>query len=232
MADVQIDWRVLAFTGGLAILTGFIFGFAPALHSSYAALTGALKSGSRGTTGSVSQRLRGSLAIAQVALAMMLVIAAGLLIRSFWALSHIDPGFRPEHVMTARITPNQSFCSDAERCLTFYRNLLDQVRTSPAIAGAALVNTLPLGGRVAKRSLNVENYTPPPGQDLSPLFWLHVVTPDYFRVMGIPLLSGRTFVDGDVSGEPIAIVTDEPARRFWPNHTAAGKPSPQLDRAT
>src|SRR5437879_12068294 len=91
MADVQIDWRVLAFTGGLAILTGFIFGFAPALHSSRAALTGALKSGSRGTTGSVSQRLRGSLAIAQVAFAMMLVIAAGLLIRSFWALSHVDP---------------------------------------------------------------------------------------------------------------------------------------------
>ena len=177
----------------------------------------------------MSQRLRGSLAIAQVAFAVMLVIAAGLLIRSFWALSHIDPGFRPEHVMTARITPNQSFCSDAERCLTFYRNLLDQVRTSSAIAGAALVNTLPLGGRVAKRSLNVENYTPPPGQDLAPLFWLHVVTPDYFRVMGIPLLSGRTFVDADVSGEPIAIVTAETARRFWPNQNAVGKHIHLLD---
>jgi len=229
LADVQMDWRVLAFTGGLAILTGFIFGFAPALHSSRAALTGALKSGSRGTTGSVSQRLRGSLAIAQVAFAMMLVIAAGLLIRSFWALSHVDPGFRSEHVLSARIAPNQSFCSDRERCLTFYRNLLDQVRTSPAVAGTALVNTLPLGGRVAKRSLDVENYAPAAGQDLSPLFWLHVVTPDYFRVMGVPLLSGRTFVDGDISGEPVAIVTGATARRFWPNQNAVGKHIHLLD---
>jgi len=229
LADVQMDWRVLAFTGGLAILTGFIFGFAPALHSSRAALTGALKSGSRGTTGSVSQRLRGSLAIAQVAFAMMLVIAAGLLIRSFWALSHVDPGFRSEHVLSARVAPNQSFCGDAARCLTFYRNLLDQVRTSPAVAGTALVNTLPLGGRVAKRSLDVENYTPTAGQDLSPLFWLHVVTPDYFRVMGVPLLSGRTFVDADVSGEPVAIVTAATARRFWPNQNAVGKHIHLLD---
>ena len=229
LADVQMDWRVLAFTGGLAILTGFIFGFAPALHSSRAALTGALKSGSRGTTGSVSQRLRGSLAIAQVAFAMMLVIAAGLLIRSFWALSHVDPGFRSEHVLSARIAPNQSFCSDRERCLTFYRNLLDQVRTSPAVAGTALVNTLPLGGRVAKRSLDVENYAPAAGQDLSPLFWLHVVTPDYFRVMGVPLLSGRTFVDADISGEPVAIVTAATARRFWPNQNAVGKHIHLLD---
>ena len=229
LADVQMDWRVLAFTGGLAILTGFIFGFAPALHSSRAALTGALKSGSRGTTGSVSQRLRGSLAIAQVAFAMMLVIAAGLLIRSFWALSHVDPGFRSEHVLSARIAPNQSFCGDAARCLTFYRNLLDQIRTSPAVAGTALVNTLPLGGRVAKRSLDVENYAPAAGQDLSPLFWLHVVTPDYFRVMGVPLLSGRTFVDADVSGEPVAIVTAATARRFWPNQNAVGKHIHLLD---
>lgn len=229
LADVQMDWQVLAFTGGLAILTGFIFGLAPALHSSRTTLTVPLKSGGRGTTGPVSQRLRGSLAIAQVAFAVMLVIAAGLLIRSFWALTHVDPGFRSEHVLSARIAPNQSFCNDAARCLTFYRNLLDQVRTSPGVAETALVNTLPLGGRVAKRSLDVENYRPAAGQDLSPLFWLHVVTPDYFRVMGIPLLSGRTFVDADVSGEPVAIVTAATARRYWPNQNAVGKHIHLLD---
>jgi predicted permease len=229
LADVQMDWQVLAFTGGLAILTGFIFGLAPALHSSRTTLTVPLKSGGRGPTGPVSQRLRGSLAIAQVAFAVMLVIAAGLLIRSFWALTHVDPGFRSEHVLSARIAPNQSFCNDAARCLTFYRNLLDQVRTSPGVAETALVNTLPLGGRVAKRSLDVENYRPAAGQDLSPLFWLHVVTPDYFRVMGIPLLSGRTFVDADVSGEPVAIVTAATARRYWPNQNAVGKHIHLLD---
>src|SRR6266446_1228631 len=232
LVDVQMDWRVLAFTGGLAILSGFIFGLAPALHSSRATLTEPLKSGGRGTTGSMSQRLRGSLAIAQVAFAVMLVIAAGLLIRSFWALSHVDPGFRSEQVLSARIAPNQSFCNDAERCLTFYHNLLEQVRTSPGVAGTAVVNTLPLGGRVAKRSLEVENYTPAAGQDLSPLFCLHVVTPDYFRVMGIPLLSGRTFVDADVSGEPVAIITAGTARRYWPNQNALGKHIHLLDDKT
>src|SRR5437879_11934556 len=98
---------------------------------------------------------------------MLLVITAGLLIRSFWALSHLDPGSRSEHVLSARIAPNQSFCSDRERCLTFYRNLLDQVRTSPAVAGTALVNTLPLAGSVATRSLDVENYAPAAGKDMS-----------------------------------------------------------------
>jgi putative ABC transport system permease protein len=229
LAEVHMDWRVLVFTGTLAILTGVVFGLVLALHSTRAALTEALNSGGRGTTVSVSQRLRSSLAIAQVAFAVLLVIAAGLMIRSFWALSHVDPGFRSEHVLSARIAPNQSFCSDTERCLIFYRNLLDQVRTSPGVAETALVNTLPLGGRVAKRSLDVENYTPAAGQDLSPLFWLHIVTPDYFRVMGVPLLSGRTFVDADISGEPVAIVTATTARRFWPNQNAVGKHIHLLD---
>jgi putative ABC transport system permease protein len=226
--EVHVDWHVLAFTGVLAILTGVSFGLAPALHSARAALTEALKSGGRGTAVSVSQRLRSSLAIAQVAFAVLLVIAAGLMIRSFWALSHVDAGFRPEHVLTARITPNESFCNDAKRCLAFYRSVLDQVQAFPGASGAALVNTLPLGGRVSKRSLDVEGHDVPAGED-SPLFWLNVVTPEYFRVMRIPLLSGRGFADSDVSGAPVAVVTAETARRFWPNQSAVGKHIRLLD---
>jgi putative ABC transport system permease protein len=226
--EVHMDWHVLVFTGALAILTGVVFGLAPALHSARAALTEALKSGGRGTAVSVSQRLRSSLAIAQVAFAVLLVTAAGLMIRSFWALSHVDAGFRPEHILTARITPNESFCSDAKRCLAFYRNVLDQVHALPGTGGAALVNTLPLGGRVSKRSLDVEGHDVPPGED-SPLFWLNVVTPEYFRVMGIPLLSGRGFADSDVSGAPVAVVTAETARRFWPSQGAVGKHIRLLD---
>jgi putative ABC transport system permease protein len=229
LTDTHMDWRVLLFTGGLAILTGLLSGLAPALQSWRTAPTETLRSGGRAGTLLLSRRLRSGLVVTEVALAVLLVIAAGLLIRSFWALSHVNPGFRSEHVLTARITPNQSFCDDPERCLTFYRTLLDEVRTSPGVDAAALVNTLPLGGRVAKRSLNVENYTSPAGQDLSPLFWLHIVTPGYFRVMGIPILSGRTFTDSDVSGEPVAIVTSETAERFWPNQNAVGKHIHLLD---
>src|SRR5580704_4652339 len=228
LAEAHIDWRVLLFTGALAILTGVVFGLAPALHSSRAALTETLKSGGRGTAVSVSQRLRSWLAIAQVAFAVLLVIAAGLMIRSFWSLSHGNAGFHPEHILTARITPNESFCNDAKRCLTFYRSVLDQVQAFPGNNGAALVNTLPLGGRVSKRSLVVEDHDLPPGED-SPLFWLNVVTPGYFRVMGIPLLSGRGFADSDISGAPVAVVTTETARRYWPGQNAVGKHIRLLD---
>jgi putative ABC transport system permease protein len=222
LADVQIDWRVLVFTGGVALLTGFVFGLGPALHSSRTALTEALNSGGRGGVLSVTQRLRSALAIAEIAFAVLLVIAAGLLTRSFWALSHVNPGFQSERVLTARITPNESFCDDPARCLAFYRHVLEHLRSSPGVGSAALVNTLPLGGRVSKRSLDVEDYIVPLGED-SPLFWLDVVTPDYFRVMRIPFLSGRAFTDSDVSGTPVAVITAETARRFWPNQNAVGK---------
>ncbi len=228
LMDVRMDWRVLAFTAGLAILTGLVVGFAPALHISRGALTESLKSAGRGAAVSVSQRLRGGLVVGEIALAVLLVIAAGLMIRSFWALSHVNPGFRSEHILTARITPNESFCGHATRCLAFYRSVLDQVQSFPGVSGAAFVNTLPLGGRVSKRSLEVEDHVDPSG-DTAPLFWLNIVTPGYFRVMGIPLLSGRGFSDADVSGTPVAVVTTETARRFWPNQSALGKHIRLLD---
>ena len=223
LTDAHIDWRVLVFTGGLAILTGLLSGLAPALQSSRTAPTETLRSGGRAGKLPLSRRLRRGLVVAEIAFAVLLVTAAGLLIRSFWALSHVNPGFRSEHILTARISPNQSFCNDHERCLAFYRTLLEQVRSSPSVDSAALVNTLPLGGRVAKRSLDVENHTPSQEQDQSPLFWLQVITPDYFRVMRIPVVAGRTFTDSDVSGEPVAIIPAETARRFWPNQSAVGK---------
>jgi putative ABC transport system permease protein len=224
LPDVHLDWRVLIFTGGLALLTGLVFGLAPALQSSRSSLSDSLNSVARGAVVSVSRRLRGSLAIAEVALSVLLVIAAGLLIRSFWALSHVDTGFRSEHVLTARITPNESFCSDAARCLAFYRDLVERIRSSPGISSAALVNTLPLGGRVAKRSFDLEDFTVASSPETQPLFWLDVVTPDYFRVMGIRLMSGRWFNEADESGGPaVAVVTATTARKFWPDGSAAGK---------
>jgi putative ABC transport system permease protein len=223
LMEVQMDWRVLVFTAALTILTGVLFGLAPALQSSRTALTESLQSGGRGSVVSVSQGLRGSLVIGEVAFAMLLVVSAGLLIRSFWALSHVNTGFQSEHVLTAHITPNQSFCSDPARCLTFYRSVLDQVQSAPGVSGAALVNTLPLGGRVSKRSLQIEGRMSPDDTTL-PLFWLDVVSPDYFRVMEIPLLSGRWFTRADESGNsPVAVMTAASAQRFWPDQNAVGK---------
>jgi hypothetical protein len=120
LIDVHLDWRVLVFAGALTILTGFFFGLAPALHSSRIVPAESLKSGGRGAAISVSQRLRSTLVVAEVAFAVMLVLSAGLLIRSFWAISH--PGFKYDHLVTGRITPNELFCKDAGRCLAFYRS--------------------------------------------------------------------------------------------------------------
>ena len=222
LLDVHLDWRVLLFTTALALLTGIAFGLAPALQSSRADITDSLKSGGRGAALSVSQRLRSVLVIAEVAFAVLLVIAAGLMIRSFWALSHVNPGFQSEHILTARITPSESFCNDASRCLAFYRSLLDQTRSFSGTSGAALINTLPLDGRVAKRSFDVENFVGQSGE-VSPLFWLNIVSPEYLRVMGIPALAGRAFDNSDEQGSPVAIITAETARRFFPNQSAVGK---------
>jgi putative ABC transport system permease protein len=222
LADAHIDWRVLAFTGGLAIFTGLLFGLAPALHSSRAALAQSLNAATRGASVSISHRLRSALAIAEVAFAVLLVIAAGLLIRSFVALSRVDPGFRAERILTARVTPNQEFCSDPSRCISFYRELLDRIQAVPGVNSVAVVNTLPLDGRVAKRSLEIENEAVPPGEAM-PLFWMDVVTPDYLRVMKIPVVAGRGFASADESGNPpVALVTAATARRFWPGRSPIG----------
>ncbi len=223
LQDVRLDWRVLAFTGALAVLSGLIFGLVPALRSSRLSLIQSLRLGGRGASASVSHHLRSSLVIAEIAFSMLLVIAAGLLIRSFWAISHVNPGFKSESLLTARITPNESFCSDPARCISFYGEVLRQVEASPGVSGAALINTLPLGGRVTKRSMDVEDYLGPQGQT-APLFWLNTVSPDYFQVMGIPLLGGRSFGDADASDNPpVAVVTASTAGRYWPNQEAIGK---------
>ncbi len=223
LADVHLDWRVLLFTGALALVTGLVFGLAPALQWSRSALE-SLNSAGRGASVSVSQWLRNSLATAEVAFAVLLVISAGLLIRSFWVLSHVDPGFQPEQILTARITPDETFCNDTVRCLAFYRSVLDRARSSPGVSGAALVNTLPLGGRVTKRSFDLEDFASLPDGTSQPLFWLDVVTPDYFRVMGIPLVAGRWFTEADESGgPPVVVITAETARRFWKGREVVGK---------
>ena len=223
LSDVTLDWRVLLFTAGLAIVTGMVSGIAPALHCWRVELTESLRSGGRGTTQSASQSLRKALIIGELALAVVLVSAAGLLIQSLWALSHINPGFRSENVLTARVTPNESFCSEPGRCLSFYHDLVSQTRSLPGVRGAALISTLPLGGRLHKRSVNLEDYAPAPAEG-DPLLWLNAVSPGYFGAMGISLLRGREFAEADTSGNArTAILSADTARRYWPNQDAVGK---------
>ena len=222
LAEVQVDLTTLLFAFAVTVLTGLLFGLAPAWQAARTASSDSLRSGGRvSTTG--SRRLRSSLVVAEVALAVLLVSAAGLLVRSFWKLAGASPGFRGEQLITARITPNDSFCADGQRCVTFYNQVLESIQQSPSITGAALVNTPPLGGRVAKRSFDVEGFTVPSGEP-APLFWMNTVTPDYFQVMGIPVLGGRGIAESDRTGGPlVAAVSAATARRYWPGENPLGK---------
>src|SRR3984893_6217800 len=223
LSDVTLDWRVLIFAAGLAVITGIISGIAPALQASRTELTESLKAGSRGTTHSASQGLRRTIVIGELALAVLLVCGAGLLIQSLWALSHVNPGFRSEKVLTARVTPNESFCNDPGRCFSFYRELVNQVRSLPGVTNAALISTLPLGGRVQKRTVNFENNLPATSAP-EPLLWMNSVSPGYFQAMGISILRGREFSEADTSGTSrVAILSAETAQRFFPNNEAVGK---------
>jgi predicted permease len=223
LSDVTMDWRMLLFAAVLAFVTGIISGSAPALHATQPDLTETLKAGSRGTTQSGGQGLRRALVIAELGLAVLLVCGAGLLIHSLWALTHVDPGFRSDNVLTARVTPNETFCNDPGRCFAFYRDLVQKVRSLPGVTNAAIINTLPLGGRVQKRSVNIENHLPDSSEP-EPLLWMNSVSPSYFQVMRISLLRGREFVDADTSGNSrVAILSAATARRFFPNQDPVGK---------
>ena len=142
--------------------------------------------------------------------------------RGLCTLSHADPGFR-QIVSSGRISPAESVCGTPDRCLAFYRELEATVQTMPEVRGAALVNTLPLTGSVAKRSVELEGYTVPSSK-AAPLFWMHAITPDYFRVMDIRIELGRAFTPADLSGRPaVVIVTAATARRFWPGQQPIGR---------
>jgi predicted permease len=221
LLEAGLNWRVLAATALVALLTGCVFGLAPVARTLRVRLRSALEAGGRGSGTAVNARWRAAFTIAQVACAVLLVVAAALLVRSLWALSSADPGFQVSDVLTASMSPPEAKCAEAERCVAFYRDLEARLSSSPGVAAAALVNTLPLTGAVAKRSLELEGYER--GNDTDPLFWLNTVTPGYFSVMGMRVEAGRDFSDGDRAGARVALVSASTARRFWPGASAIGR---------
>jgi putative ABC transport system permease protein len=222
LAGVGLDWRAALFTAAVAAIAGAAFGLAPVVHTLRLQLRAVLDSGGRSGDGAATGPIRRALAIGQIACAALLVVAAGLLLRSLSALAGTDPGFRTSGVVTARLTADESRCGDAARCLAFYRELEARMQALPGVAGAAFVNVLPLTGGVAKRSLQLEGYTVPAGR-AAPLFRLNVVTPAYGRVMRQRVVAGRDLTEQDRDGAPVALVSAAAARRFWPAQAAVGR---------
>jgi predicted permease len=227
LASITIDWRVLAFTASVALITGIISGLAPALFAAKIELTESLKKGGQhsasAATGS-SHRLRGVLAIAEISLAFVLVIGAGLLVKSLWELVRVNPGFQTESIITARIMPSKSFCASAARCQNFYGELAERVRAIPGVNDAALVDVLPLDGRINAFAADIEGHPRNPS-DPAPVIFDSLITANYLQLMGIPLLSGRALAPADAAPDaaPVALVTLWTANKFWPNENPIGK---------
>ena len=219
--EVGLNWWILAFAMALTLLTGALFGLAPALQAARGNHTPALKEGGRGTAGAAGQRTRRLLIVAEVAVALVLLIGSGLLLRSFLAMQRSDLGFDPERVLTGfvSVTPGR-FKSPDDR-IAFQDRLLDRVRALPGVTHAAVSSVLPLDAGDSDMGFEVEGAPPRRPGEPGPGTWYRVVSHDYFKAMGIEIQTGRGFEPREAT--PSVVVNEELARRFWPDQTPLGK---------
>jgi len=223
-SDLAIDGTVMAFTLGLSVITGLLFGVVPALHTSRASLHDTLKEGGRSGSADVSGRgLRRALVIGEVALALTLLIGAGLLIRSVARLQRVAPGFDPDRLLTFDLAlPNAKYPNDTVR-QQFFESMIERVRHVPGVAAVGGTSTMPFGGSWSTGSFGIEGYQPGPNQP-GPWGDIRAVTPDFFRAMRIPLLQGRAFGTQDArSSQMVVVIDEELARKYYRGQNPIGK---------
>jgi putative ABC transport system permease protein len=226
--EIGVDARMLGFTLLISILTGLVFGLAPALQASKTDVNEALKEGTRGATAGLRRnRFRSVLVISEVALALMLLIGAGLLIRSFMRLQQVNPGLDPRGVVAMEISVPSIAPSNYEKPeqqAAFFHQLLERTRVLPGIQSSAVVSSLPLSGAVESSDFSIEGRAAAPEGQEEPQADYTMVSADYFRVMSIPLMRGRAFTEQDTKeSQGVVIVNEQLAARFWPGEDAVGK---------
>jgi putative ABC transport system permease protein len=221
---VSIDGRVLLFTLFVTVLTGTVFGLVPALQASRIQPGESLKEGSRGAPGGArSRHLRSAMVVSEVALALVLLVGAGLLLRSFQRLSHVDPGFNTENVLTMRTVLPGAKYQQPEQRRAFYDEVLLRVEQLSGVESAGMVSFTPLSFSGMNFAFTVEGSRPVTDMNL-PLAVYRVISPDYFRTMGIPTLRGRSFDRQDTVEKPAVVVVNRKlAEQFWPGQDPIGK---------
>ena len=221
--EIGMDWRVLGFTLAASMLTGLLFGFAPALHVSKTDVQEAMKETGRGSTGGLRRsRLRHGLIIAEVALSVVLLAGAGLLFRSFMRLQAVDAGFSSHQVLTARLSASGTNFPDDAATVSFYDKVLQRLSTVPGVEHAGVINTLPLG-KGPTTAFRVEG-RPVLTRDNWARTNFRSVSADYFRAMSIPLLQGRSFTAQDNQGTPfVTVINQVVAQREFPGENPIGK---------
>jgi putative ABC transport system permease protein len=222
--EVGLDARVVAFTFAVSLLTGIIFGLAPALHASKVDLNESLKDGNRaGAEGPKRGRLRGLLVVAEFAIALVLLAGAGLLLKSFARVQEVSPGFDASHVLTMRIVLPEAKYKAYDGHRAFFSNLFARLRTLPGVEAVGANNLLPFNGSGGSRGFLIDGRPVPPGQP-HPEEQLRFITPGYFEAMSIPLMRGRDITERDTGGAArVAVVSRSMAERYWPNEDAVGK---------
>ena len=225
MAEIAVDPAILSFTIALAIACGIVFGAAPALQASRGDLQEGLRQGGRHASES-NRRLRNGLVVAEVSLAMLLVIGAGLMLRSFLLLAATDPGFRPERLLTAQMVLYPQFKTFDEllsRRAALVHEMLERIRTLPQVSAASSIHVLPMTGMNSGTDYyRADRPAPPPGSPAGGA--VSIVSDDYFRTMGTPILEGREFNARDAAGAPlVAILNETAARMGFPGEDPIGK---------
>jgi putative ABC transport system permease protein len=221
--DVSLDRYVLFFTLGVSMLTGILFGLAPALHASRPDPGNMLKEGGRGFSQSVRNRMRSALIVAEVALSLMLLAGAGLLINSFWRLLQMDPGFDPRSVLALDIPLDRATYPKPEQQAAAFQQLIARMKALPGVRDASVVSNVPLTDFDIELSFQIEGHVPfKPGEEAVADYT--VAGPDYLHTMNIPLLRGRIFTDQDTVNSPALIVVSNAfVKRYFPNEDAIGK---------
>ncbi len=225
--EIAIDGSVLAFTVGASLLSGLLFGLAPVWRLNHVAVHDALKDAARGSGASAGwgrgQALRRALVVGELALSVMLVVGAGLLVRSFIRLQQVPPGFNPSNVLTLELTMTGQKYGDATAVLDTYRDIWTRVSALPGVSAVGGVSSLPLSQMMAWGPITVEGRTPQPGEAFINVDQ-RIVSTGYFRAMEIPLRRGRTFGEQDIRSAPRVVVIDQRmADQLWPNQDPIGR---------
>jgi MacB-like periplasmic core domain len=231
LSSVEIDWPVMVFVALLALVTGVAFGIAPALSAAQVDLTESIKTGSQRSTAGVWTAVRSWLIVGEVALTLVLVVSAGLLMKSLLRLADANPGFDAAHILSVQISPNQTACTERAACVALYDRIVAQARRMAGVREVAVVNTIPLDGELPTIPVDVEGH-PKSADYPAPMLWAGAVSPEYLRMLHIPLLAGRQFTEADsVQAAKVLIITPATARRFWPGQNPIGKrPAPRAVR--
>ncbi len=223
IARAAIDWHVVVAVAGLALFTGLTFGIAPAWSASQIDLTESIKTGSQRATAGRCVLLRSWLIAGEVALTLILAVSAGLLMKSLYSLSEANPGFDPTHILTVRISPNQSLCIKRAACIALYERLLNRTRDIAGVADAAIANSVPLDGALPTIPVDIEGH-PKSVDHPSPMLWSGAISPHYLKMMRIPLIAGREFTEADgAQSAPVVLISASCARRLWPGEDPIGK---------